>query len=81
MFAGLETGTIQHVPSTQDLLAAQGLDPATIRRSMSQLARSFNLDDAEGLKSSGSTANLLSQFSVNQEDVDSDNESDALHED
>ena len=68
MHAGLETGTIQHVPSTQDLLAAQGIDPARIRRSMSQLAQSLTME-MDALKSNpNSSANLFSHFKFEHED-------------
>ena len=74
--AGLETGTIQHVPSTQDLLAAQGLDAAGFRRSVSQIAANFSLEaDAMGSKR-GSVANLLSHFNLDPED-DSASQSDS----
>lgn len=39
--AGLEKGTIQHVPSTEDLLAAQGIDTANLRRRAGALAASI----------------------------------------
>lgn len=36
--SGLESGVVQHVPSTHDLLVAQGLDPLRLQRSASRLA-------------------------------------------
>lgn len=39
--AGLEKGTIQHVPSTQDLLASQGFDTANLRRRATEIAASI----------------------------------------
>ena len=42
---GLEKGTVQHVPSTHDLLLAQGLDPVRLKGSASRLAASMHAMD------------------------------------
>ena len=45
MSTGLEEGTVWHVPSTQDLLLAQGLDPVRFKRSASWIAASMHAMD------------------------------------
>jgi len=40
--AGVEKGTIQHIPSTQDLLVAQGIHPGRLRTTASKIAASMH---------------------------------------
>ena len=52
LIAGMEAGRIQHVPSTHDLLASQGINPSKLRRRASALAASLAAaDDGDGLDS------------------------------
>jgi hypothetical protein len=67
----VEDGRIQHIPSTQDLLVAQGIDPGRLRTTASKIAASMQVMEENWEPSDSPTSSAsgpVTSFRLDRED-------------